>query len=120
MQYTSYSGFLHHEECEILKDPVVTSLISVSESSLGNGITSQTKMVLLASMCFKSNNQVAQALTITQLAKHHCKQLVPTSELLHISVSIILTNVVVKLCSVQKGGKLSKNVFVLVHMQSSI
>src|SRR5574344_1519205 len=72
-------------------------------------------MVLLYSMCFKSNNQISQTLSITQLTKHHCKQLIPTSEMLHIAVSIILANIVVKLSSVQKSGELGKNVFVLEH-----
>ena len=31
-------------------------------------------------MCFKSNDQISQTLSITQLTKHHCKQLIPTSE----------------------------------------
>ena len=71
-------------------------------------------------MCFKGNNQVTQTLTITQLSKHHCKQLIPASEVFHIAVAVILANIVVELSSVQKSSKLSKNVFVLVHMQSSI
>ena len=55
--------------------------------------------------------------TITQLAEHHRKQLVPTGEVLHVAIAIILANVVVKLSPVQKSGKLSKNVFVLEHSQ---
>ena len=72
-------------------------------------------MVLLCSMCFKSNNQISQTLSITQLTKHHCKQLIPTSEMLYIAISVILANIVVKLSSVQKSGELGKNVFVLEH-----
>ena len=41
--------------------------------------------------------------------------MIPTSEMLHIAVSIILANIVVKLSSIQKSGELSKNVFVLEH-----
>lgn len=66
-------------------------------------------------MCFKSNNQISQTLSITQLTKHHCMQLIPTSEMLHITLSIILADIVVKLSSVQKSGELGKNVFVLEH-----
>ena len=72
-------------------------------------------MVLLGPMCFKSNNQITKTLTITQLAEHHRKQLVPAGEVLHVAITIILANVVVKLSPVQKSGKLSKNVFVLEH-----
>jgi hypothetical protein len=49
------------------------------------------------------------------LAEHHCKQLVPAGEVLHVAITIILANIVVELSSVQKSGKLSKNVFVLEH-----
>ena len=69
-------------------------------------------MILLGTMCFKSNNQITKALTITQLTKHHYKQLIPTSEVFHVAIAIILANVVVKLSPVQKSCKLSKNVFV--------
>ena len=72
-------------------------------------------MVLLCSMCFKSNNQISQTLSITQLTKHHSKQLIPASKMLHITVSIILADIVVKPSSVQKSGELGKNVFVLEH-----
>ena len=71
-------------------------------------------MVLLCSMCFKSNNQISQTLSITQLAKHHCKQLIPTSKILHITVSIILVNQMAKLVIVEKFYQLGENVFVLV------
>ena len=36
-------------------------------------------------------------------------------EMLHITVSIILADIVVKLSSIQKSGELGKNVFVLEH-----
>ena len=49
------------------------------------------------------------------VGKTSCKQLIPTREMLHIAVSIILANIVVKLSSVQKSGELGKNVFVLEH-----
>jgi len=49
------------------------------------------------------------------LTEHHCKQLVPTSEVFHVAITIILADVVVKLGPVQKSSKLSKNVFVLEH-----
>ena len=53
-------------------------------------------------MCFKSNNQITKTLTITKLAEHHRKQLVPTGEVLHVAIAIILANIVVKLSPVQK------------------
>ena len=72
-------------------------------------------MVLLGPMCLKGYNQITQTLTITPLSEHHCKQLVPTSEVFHVAITIILANNVIELSPVQKSGKLSKNVFVLKH-----
>ena len=72
-------------------------------------------MVLFCSMRFKSNNQISQTLSITQLTKHHSKQLIPTSEMLNITVSIILVNQMAKLVVVEKFYQLGENVFVLVH-----
>ena len=72
-------------------------------------------MIFLGTMWVKSNNKITKTLTITQLTKHHYKQLIPTSEVFHVAIAIILANVVVKLSPVQKSGKLSKNVFVLEH-----
>ncbi len=46
----------------------------------------------------------SQALTVTLLSKHHREHLIPTSELLHIAITIILANIVVKLSPVQKSG----------------
>ncbi len=109
------AGFLHHIESEILEDSVVTILIRICKSCFRYWIMSQSKMVLFTSMCLKGNNHIAQTLAITQLAGHHCKQLVPTRELLYVSITIVLANVVVKLCSIQKSSYLSENVFVLIH-----
>ena len=36
--------------------------------------------------------QVSKTLTITKLAEHHRKQLVPTGEVLHVAIAIILAN----------------------------
>ncbi len=66
-------------------------------------------------MCYKSNNQISQTLSITQLTKLHCKQLIPASEMLHIAVSILLANFVVKLSSVLKSSELGKNIFIMEH-----
>ena len=63
----------------------------------------------------KQQSDCTNSLSITQLAKHHSKQLIPTSEMLHIAVSIILANIVVKLSPIQKIGELGKNVFVVEH-----
>jgi hypothetical protein len=71
-------------------------------------------------MCFDGDNQVTQTLAITQLAKHQRKELVPTCEVLHITVSIVLVNDVTELVIIQECNQLGKNIFWFVHMQSSI
>ena len=68
-------------------------------------------------MGVQSNYQVTQTFTVTELTKHHSKQLVPTCKMLNIPIAVVFANVVVKLSSVQKYGKLRKNVSVLIHMQ---
>ena len=60
-------------------------------------------MILLGPMRFESNDQVSQALPVTQLPKHHREHLIPASEMFHISVAIILANTVVELSPVQKS-----------------
>ena len=115
-----FASFLHYIECKVFKDSVVMILISISECGFGYWIASQTKIILLGSMCFKCYNQVAKTLTIAQLPEHHSKQLIPAGELLHVAITIILANKVIELCSVQKSGKLSEYVFILVHKWSSV
>ncbi|OFX55634.1 MAG: hypothetical protein A2W86_07230 [Bacteroidetes bacterium GWD2_45_23] len=66
-------------------------------------------------MSIKSNDQISQTISVTQLTKHHCKELIPTSEMLHIFVAIILANDAVKLASIQKRSNLSKNELILEH-----
>ena len=44
--------------------------------------------------------------------KKDAERLSKLDEMLHIAVSVILANIVVKLSSVQKSGELGKNVFV--------
>ena len=77
-------------------------------------------MITFLVMRLYGDNQVSHALAITQLSEHQRKQLVPTGEVLHIAIAIILANMVVKLSPVQKSGKLSKNVFALEHSSQLI
>ena len=57
----------------------------------------KSEMIAFLVMCFYGDNQVSHALTIAQLAKHQRKELVPTCEMLHITVSSILVNDVTEL-----------------------
>lgn len=71
-------------------------------------------------VCFKSNNQVTQTLSVTQLAKHHCKHLISKSELLYITIAVILANLVVELNPIQESCELNKNVSILKHSSQTI
>lgn len=52
-------------------------------------------MILLSHMRLESNDQLSQAFTVTQLPKHYCEYLI-SAEMFHISVTIILANIVVE------------------------
>ena len=56
-------------------------------------------------MGFQCDNQVAQAFTVTELAKYHDKQLVPAGEVLDIMAPLVLANKVVEQASVQKRSE---------------
>lgn len=51
-------------------------------------------------MYLKSTDQLSLVFTVTQLPSHHCEFLIPTSEMFHIFVTIILANIVVELSPV--------------------
>jgi len=75
-------------------------------------------MIAFGIMSFKSDNQISQTFSIRQLTKHQSKQLVPTSEMFHIFVAIILSNDVVKFVPIQESDKLSEDEFIFMHMQA--
>jgi hypothetical protein len=53
-------------------------------------------------MGFKGYYQISQTFTIGELTEHQSKQLVPTSEMLHIFVTLRLTDDVVELIPIQE------------------
>ena len=61
-------------------------------------------------MGFQCDNQVAQAFTVTELAKYHDKQLVPAGEVLDLMAHLVLANKVVEQASVQKRSELRENI----------
>ena len=52
----------------------------------------KSEVITLLVMCLYGDNQVSHALTIAQLPEHQRKELVPTCEMLHITVTSILIN----------------------------
>ena len=54
-------------------------------------------MIALQIVCLNGDNQITQTLAIAQLTEHQRKELVPTCEVFHITVPIVLVNNVTEL-----------------------
>jgi hypothetical protein len=52
------------------------------------------------------------------LTEHQSEQLVPASEVLHVSVSSVFSDEVVEVVPVKERGQLGENVFVIIHLPS--
>jgi hypothetical protein len=57
-------------------------------------------MITLGMVSIESDNQISQTFTIGELSEHQSKKLIPTSEMLHIFVAIVLANNVIEFVSV--------------------
>ena len=75
-------------------------------------------MEALGLMGFKSDYQVSQALTVSELSVHQSKELVPAGEMFDILVTIIFGSQTIKLATIEKRGKLREHELVLIHMQT--
>ncbi len=53
-------------------------------------------------MGFQCNNQVTQTLTIAELSEHESEQLIPTGEVLHITVYRVLTSQIIEMIPVEE------------------
>ena len=73
-------------------------------------------METLGPMGFNSHNHVPQTFTVAELPEHQCKKLVPASELLDVTVPIVLVNKTAELVIVQKLYQLSEYIFFFVHL----
>lgn len=78
---------------------IITILVRFREIAARHAFP-HSEMVKLAMVGLKSHNQVTQSITITQLTEHHCEQLIPASEALYISVSVILAHKIFEMISV--------------------
>lgn len=77
----------------------------------------KAEMVALAAVSLDDDNQITQTLAIGQLSEHHHQQLVPAGEVLHIAVAAVFCDDTTELVVIQELNQLSKNVYVLIHMQ---
>ena len=102
---------------ELFKDTTVAVLVGLGKVALGD-VSAKPKVVAFAAMSLDDNNQVSKAFPIGYLTEHHYKQLVPTGEVLHVSVSTVLCNDTPELVVIQKFNQLCENIFVLIHKQS--
>ena len=63
-------------------------------------LVDQSPDYIVCPMRLKSNDQALRIFTVTQLSKHHFEHLILASEMFHISVAIILENIVIELSPV--------------------
>ena len=96
----AFASLLYHVEGEVLKDAIVTILIRLGKVASGD-VFSDTKMVAFLLMRLQCNNQVTKTRTVAELAKHQGEKLIPTSEMLHIVVSIVLLDYAIELASIE-------------------
>lgn len=64
-------------------------------------------------MSLECNNQITQALTIGKLPEHHCKELIPKSQVLDIFVAIVFANKIVEMIVIQNETNCEKTYFSL-------
>ena len=55
-------------------------------------------------VCAEWNDQITQSFAVAQLTEHHRKQLVPATETLYVSVSVVLSYDTIELTAVKKIG----------------
>ena len=93
---TFLSGSLYHLESELLEDAVIPVFVSLGKVAAGHAFL-HPEVVKLPLMSLKSDDQITQSFAVAQLTEHHRKQLIPTTETLYVSVSLILINEMAKL-----------------------
>ena len=111
---TFLTSLFHHAEGEIFKDSVVTILIGGCQCGFCYRFTSHTKELALGMMSLQCHHYVSQTFAVGELSKHHCKQLVPTREALHVLVAIILADKTVEVVPIQMPHQLRENIFALI------
>ena len=77
-------------------------------------------MITFGLVSLQCNDNITQALTVTELSEHECHELIPAGEVLDISITSILANKIIEVISIEKRCQLYENEFVLEHMQSLI
>ena len=66
-------------------------------------------------MSIKSRDEISKTLALSKLSKDHDQQMIPTSELLHVLITLIFFDKPIKLRFGEKIRQLTKDVFSLVH-----
>jgi hypothetical protein len=59
-------------------------------------------MITLGVVSIKSDNQISQTFTVGELSEHQGKHLIPTSEMLYVTIPLVLVDYTSKLIFVQK------------------
>lgn len=98
---TFLSHLAYKIESIFLKYAVVSILICSCKRWF-RYILAHTQVVTFGVMSFERNNQIAQAFSVGELSEHHCKELIPTSQVFDVTVSIIFCNNTVKFTSIEE------------------
>ena len=105
----------HHAVGELLEDAVVPTAVGLGEVALGRS-PSEPKMVGFLTMCLSGQDYIPEAFPIGQLTEHQHRKLVPTSEVLHITVTIVFVRYPEEHVLVDDVQQLCKHVFTFVHI----
>ena len=86
----------------IFLEYAVVSILICSCKGWFRYILTHAQVVTFGVMSFERNNQIAQAFSVGELSEHHCKELIPTSQVFDVTVSIIFCNNTVKFTSIEE------------------
>lgn len=107
----SWKNFLKTER----NKQVRYSLTNLILERYGRRNQDHSKVITFGLVSLQCNDNITQALTVTELSEHECHELIPAGEVLDIPVPIILVNQVTELVVVEKFNQLSEYIFVFVH-----
>lgn len=110
-------SLLYHVEGKVLENSIVTIFVCLGKVAPCD-MFANSKMVALLLMCLQSYNQVTQTCAIAKLPKHQGQELIPTGEMLHIAIAIVLLDDTEELEVIKKLNHLCENEFIFVHMLS--
>lgn len=108
-------GNVYHFVSELFKDLAVYVCVSFGKIATCYYRSAKSKMVGLRGMRSRNADNLSEAFTTGELAKHHNQQLIPAAERFNVFISLISHYYSLKCFLRKKFNELSKNVFPAVH-----